>query len=483
MKTTGANLYIKNGTLIDGVHGHITGNLLIIDGKIAEVGEACTVALEQLASQGKADTIHTIDATGKLVAPGFIDAHTHYHLVSRGVVTADSFFEGSQLAAFGGVTTVIDFANHLPATKGTTNPSLEDSAKARIAEAKDMAIDYNLHQCVVRLPENPTQELTRLRELGIASIKVFTTYKKVGLYIESDALEQLFEACADTGLFVTAHCEDDPTIEHLEEKYAARQAQDPTFQITAKDHADMRPPKAEAIAIQWIAELCHRTRAHLFVVHLSSYQGLQKIRELRQRGYDITTETTPHYLFKDRSLLEGSEGILYVMTPPLREASEATGLWQGLVAGDISMVATDHCAFTKEQKFSSRDPRKTFPGIPGTEEMYYMLYTKGVASGTFSFDRLVQLLSVNSAKLFGLYPKKGSLKVGSDGDVVIIDPTQEWTITHQNQHSAAGYSAFHGEKVKSCITHTVLRGKVIMQNGEFLGNPGDGHFVPARFVG
>ncbi len=452
------NLYITGGTLVDG-ESQSVGDILVEEGKIVAVGK---IAPERIPAQ-----VRTIDATGKLVTPGFIDAHTHYHLVSRGTVTADSFLEGSRLAAFGGVTTVVDFANHSP------NKTLADSARERIAEAKDMAIDYNLHQCVFRLPENPVAQLEELRAMGIASIKVFTTYKKAGLYIEAESLEALFKGCKETGLFVTAHCEDDTTVEQLEEKYANRE-------VIARDHADMRPPEAEALAIQWIGELAHRVGVELFVVHLSSLQGLEKIRELRAAGYRISTETTPHYLFRDRSALEGEEGILYVMTPPLREAAEAKGLWKGLVDGDISMVATDHCAFTREQKYSSLDPRSTFPGIPGTEEMYYLLYSRGVASGVFSMNRLVDLLSVGPAKQFGIYPQKGSFALGSDGDLVIIDPSKQWTITHENQHSAAGYTIFHGEPVESKVTHTILRGRVIMEHDTFYGTPGEGQFVPAR---
>ncbi len=451
------NLHITGGVLVD-ENSQTEGDILIVDGKIIAVG---TIPTEKIPK----GTPH-IDAAGKLITPGFIDGHTHYHLVSRGTVTADSFEEGSRLAAYGGVTTVVDFANQLPES------SLAESAQNRIDEAQQMAIDYHLHQSVFRLPNNPIQELKELREMGISSIKVFTTYKKAGLYIEPTELEELFLGCKEAGLLVTAHCEDDDTVEQLEETYSQRV-------VIARDHADMRPPVAEARAIQWLAELTHKVGIPLFVVHLSSYKGLQQIRELRNKGYSIIAETTPHYLFRDRSSLEGEEGILSVMTPPLRDAEEASGLWQGLVAGDIAMVATDHCAFSRDQKFSSLDPRSTFPGIPGTEEMYYMLYSRGVASGAISMERLVELLSVHPAKQFGLYPKKGSFQIGTDGDLVIIDPHQEWTITHENQHSAAKFSIFHGESVCSKITHTILRGRVIMERGVYKGTPGEGEFIPA----
>ncbi len=449
------NIYLKNGTFVSGTE-RVTGDMLITNGIIAEVGDISSCNIPK--------NTEVLDCTGKIVTPGFIDAHTHYHLVSRGTVTADSFFEGSRLAAFGGVTTVVDFANHLP------NETLGESAQARILEAQDMAIDYNIHQCVFRLPQNPNQELKELRELGITSIKVFTTYKKAGLYIEQDALESLFMACRDTDMLVMAHCEDDATVEELEQAYACKNVLPP-------DHADMRPPEAETLAIRWIANLCHRVGAKLYVVHLSSAQGLDEIKKLRKQGYHIEAETTPHYLFKDRSLLEGDEGVLYVMTPPLRGNAETYGLWQGVLAGDISIVATDHCAFSRDQKFVSTDPRNTFPGIPGTEEMFYMLYTRGVASGLLSMEKLVQLLSENPAKQFGLYPQKGSFEIGSDGDLTVIDPNESWEITHENQHSAAKYSAFHGETVKSRVTHTILRGRVIMSHGTFHGAPGDGNFI------
>ncbi len=449
------NLYLKNGTFVHGA-GRVIGDMLIMNGTIAELGA--------IPASHIPEGIETLDCTGKIITPGFIDAHTHYHLVSRGTVTADSFFEGSRLAAFGGVTTVVDFANHL------SGKSLAESAEARILEAKGMAIDYNIHQCVFRVPSHPTQELRELRELGVNSIKVFTTYKKAGLYIEPDGLELLFKGCKNTDTLVMAHCEDDTMVEQLEKEYANKSVLPP-------DHADMRPPQAEALAIRWIADLCHKVGAALYVVHLSSAQGLEEIKSLRRQGYTIETETTPHYLFKDRSLLEGEDGVLYVMTPPLREASETHGLWQGVLDDDISIVATDHCAFSREQKYTSKDPRNTFPGIPGTEEMFYMIYSKGVATGSLSMERLVQLLSENPAKQFGLYPQKGSFEIGSDGDLAIIDTNEHWTITHENQHTAAGYSAFHGEPVASRITHTILRGRVIMSHHTFHGSPGDGTFI------
>lgn len=447
---------IRNALLVDSKRS-IKGDLLIEGEKIARIADSIDVTT--LPSKS---TI--VEAEGYYLLPGLIDAHTHYHLVSRGTVTADSFFEGSRLAAFGGVTTVIDFADH------NKSASLATSANERIEEMeKEMAIDFALHQGVYAITHNLERELTQLKERGVTTIKIFTTYKEVGYLIEREGLDQLFKECEKLEIMVSVHCEDNGIIEEKIKNYRG--------DFHPSDHPLLRPPEAEAKAIKEVGALAKKYQMPLYVVHLSSLEGLQAIRRLREEGVKVIVETTPHYLFLDNSYLKREEGSLYVMTPPLRSIEDNQALQQALCDGEIDVVATDHCSFTKEQKLSSTDCRTIYPGIPSTEEMFALLYTNFVEKRRLSLSHLVRLLSTNSAALFGLYPKKGSLKVGSDADLFLFDPTKRWKLSAKSLHSAALYTPYEGFEVIGKIEQTFLRGEKIVDEREFYGKRGKGHFV------
>lgn len=451
-------ILIRDGLLVESDRSW-KSDLLIEGEKIVRI--APRIGLEEV----PADT-EVVEADGLCVMPGLIDAHTHYHLVSRGTVTADSFAEGSKLAAFGGVTTVIDFADH-----DKTRP-LADSAKARIeAMSKSMAIDFALHQGVYGMHGGIEAELQDLAKLGVTTIKIFTTYKNVGYLIEMDGLRELFSACKRCNIMVSAHCEDDTLIEETNANH--------TGGHTPADHALLRPAEAEYRAIKYLGSLAGEVGMPLYVVHLSSARGLDAVRELRGAGIQVLVETTPHYLLLDASRLAGPEGPLYVMTPPLRTEQDNRILQDALVAKEFQVVATDHCSFTRTQKLASDDCRTIFPGIPGTEEMLPLIHTFAVASSRLSLSQLVRLLSTTPAKAFGLYPRKGSLQVGSDADIVLFDPECMWTLDASSVHSAAGYTPYEGFKVAGKAIMTYLRGRLIMGDDVYLGKPGEGKFVAA----
>lgn len=453
-----SNILIQNGLLID-TEWKRRADILIKGSKIIKI--APHISEDSLTE--KANIVH---ADGMLVFPGLIDAHTHYHLISRGTVTADSFREGSRLAAFGGVTTVVDFADD-------DKVNLAKCSKERInAMGKEMSIDFALHQGVYGYREGLREELKQLKELGVGTIKLFTTYKNVGYLVENrDELKSIFKMCGELGLMISVHCEDDKTIEEISNNWKG------TF--TPHDHADLRPSIAEARAIEYVGSIALEAGVDLYVVHLSSKAGLDVVRSLRDRGLKVIVETTPHYLFLDRSKLDGPMGPLYVMTPPLRTKEDNLALQEALCNGEIQVVASDHCAFTYAQKLKSSDTRTIYPGIPGTEEILPLVYSLVAQGEQLTVNELVNLLSTGPAKYFGLYPQKGVLREGSDADIVIFNPDYLWTLSRETTHSASDYTPYDGINVQGKVMMTYLRGRLIMGDNMYLGIEGDGRFVKA----
>ncbi len=452
-------ILIKNGLLVD-TEWIRREDILIVDEKISRIAK-------KINPNTLDPETEIIDAEGMCVMPGFIDAHTHYGLVSRGTVTADKFEEGSKCAAYGGCTTVIDFADQI---KGKT---LFESAEARINEMKDrMAVDYALHQGVYgSIPDNIETQLDELSTEGINIIKIFTTYKNVGYLIEKKKdLERLFKAATERKMLITAHCEDNDIIEKTEKNWKG--------DFSAKSHADLRSDDAEAKAITFLGEIALKCSAPLYIVHLSSAEGLEAVRDLREKGAQIFVETTPTYLYKNKSLLERKDAALFVMTPPLRTADDNETLQTALEDGEIQVIATDHCAFTIKQKLdTAADCRKTYPGVPGTSEMFSAVHTFGLAHGGWlKIQQMVNLMSTSPAKLFGLYPRKGCLHIGSDADIVIFNPEEEWKPA-DSIVSASGYTMFFDDVFVGKVKKTYLRGTLIMGDGFYLGIPGDGKLI------
>ena len=454
-------ILIKNGELTDG-KGTRKADILINGSVIERVAPNLAGSFEC----GISDRV--IDAGGLAVFPGLIDAHTHFHLVSRGTVTADDFGPGSRVAAYGGVTCVVDFADH------DRGHNLVESAAARLDEMRPgMAIDYSLHQGVYGHGYNadiPSQ-LEKLRDMGIRTLKIFTTYRETGYLLEDpDKLSDLFANARRLGMLVTAHCEYNPLIEKVASEWKG------TF--LPKDHADLRPAEAEARAIEFYGSCAMKQDCPLYIVHVSSEAGLNAIRKLRKQGAQIFAETTPTYLFLNREKLEGKDGPLYVMTPPLRTARDNEALQQAVIDGEFQVVATDHCTFTRDQKLANPDVRRTYPGVPGIEEMFVLLNTLRERSrGKLTLKNLVGLMCMNPAEIFGLYPRKGSFEEGTDADVVLFRTDERQVLENSGVHTLAGYTPYNGFEVAGKVCMTILRGKVILENGQYSGKEGEGCFI------
>lgn len=452
-------ILIQNGLLID-TEWKRRADILVRGSKIVRIAP-------HINPDSIPDNVTVVHADGLLVLPGIIDAHTHYHLVSRGTVTADSFKEGSKAASYGGVTTVIDFADD-------DKKSLVSSFKSRAdAMGADMSIDFAIHQGVYAFREGLYDELKAVRDAGCRAIKLFTTYRDAGYLIEKrEELKEIFSMCADLGLMVCVHCEDDEFLASIEASYKG--------DYRAADHPVLRPAHAEALAIEKVGEIALETGAQLYIVHLSSKEGLEAVRRLRDRGLELVVETTPHYLFLNRKKLEGSDASLYVMTPPLRDEEDNEALQEALCNGEIQVVATDHCSFTKAQKLESNDVRTVYPGIPGSEEMLPLIHNLVANGALLTLNEMVNVLSTGPAKYFGLYPQKGALREGSDADIVVFNPDMSWTLSNDNIHSECGYTAYDGMPVIGHVVMTYLRGRLIMGGDMYLGIPGDGRFIKVR---
>jgi len=411
----------------------------------------------------------TLDAGGKYVVPGVIDAHTHFALRSRGTITADDFESGTKAAICGGVTTVIDFADQLPGL------SLAEAAQARIDEAKPhVATDFALHMTMTKAPDNLAGEIGGLLKLGVGSVKLFTTYRAAGYLLEKDVFIRVSKAAHRAGLLVTVHAEDNYLVESLETQMKAAGMTAPSY------HAASRPAQAEALAIKNTSSILGEAGVPVYFVHVSSGQGLEAVREARRKGYSVYAETTPHYLTLTSRLYGGDSAREFIMTPPLRESCDIDALWDGVLNREFQVIATDHCSFTREQKAQGTSCFDTFPGIPGVETLLPLVHHEGVTRRGMPLSELMRMLSCDPAKLFGLYPRKGVIAPDADADIVIFDPNLSKTITSPSQHSKTDYSPYEGMTVNGYPSTVLLRGEVVYDNGTFLGVAGSGKFVASK---
>lgn len=448
------DLVVHGGTLVTEA-GTTQADLCVRDGRIAWLGAESRAAGRQV-----------IDARGKLVLPGVVDAHVHLQLLQQGrYPTADNFASGTGAAAAGGITTIVDFCS--PDRPGQ---SLWEAYEARRALADpQVLVDYGLH-CAPAAGSDLAGEMDRLIDCGVTSFKFFQVYD--GLARSDGELYQAFELVASRHALATLHAENRQLVDLLTGRL--RQG----GERAALNHARSRPPLVEASAIHTAVQLAEAAGVNLHIVHLSCREGLGVVREAQARGLPILAETAPQYLVLDERDLARAEGNLYLCTPPLRDASHQEVLWSGLSDGAIQIVATDHCTFTKEQKLSAEAFWAAPGGVGSMEFLLPLLYTEGVCRGRLRLTRLVQLLCHHPARIFGLAPRKGFLELGSDADLVIFDPAATYEAGFGPLHGGSDYSCYTGMKLCGRVEITVSRGEVIYQSGNVVGTPGRGRYLP-----
>ena len=450
--------FLITGGLVVTAEGEFRADVAVDGEKIASVGEGLPRTPEAV----------VLDASGKYVLPGVIDAHTHFALRSRGTVTGDDFASGTRSAACGGVTCVIDFADQVPGM------SMASAARARIDEATAGAsVDFALHMTVTKVPGNLADEMAALARMGVGAVKLFTTYRAAGYLLEDADFLAVSEAARNAGLLVTVHAEDNDTVERLEAEFRKQGKASPSR------HAESRPSEAEAIAIRNVAARLGRLGIPVYFVHVSSGAGLEAVREARRLGYTVYAETCPHYLLLTAEEYSGDRARELIMTPPLRTAADTAALWDGVLGGETDVIATDHCAFTREQKTLGETCFDVLPGIPGVETLLPLVHHEGVVRRGMALRDMVRMLSYNPARLFGLYPRKGTIAPGSDADVVVFDPGCARTLAASVLHSNAGYTPYEGMKVQGWPRMVMVRGRVVLANDQFVGAPGWGRFVAA----
>jgi len=413
-----------------------------------------------------------IDAAGRYVMPGGIDVHTHLDMPFGGTKSADDFESGTIAAAHGGTTTLIDFAIQY---KGQTLRHAFDTWMAK-ADRK-AAIDYAFHCIITELGDAHVEEMGALVREGVPSFKLFMAYP--GVFMLDDAsIFRAMLAAAKYGGMICMHAENGGAIDVIVQRALAEGKRAPKY------HALTRPTTAEAEATSRAIALAEMAGAPVYIVHLSCNDALEKVREARDRGLAAYAETCPQYLYLSLENMDvpGFEGAKYVFTPPLREKWHQEILWQGLAKDTLQVVSTDHCPFCfKEQKELGRDDFTKIPnGGPGIENRMSLVFSGGVNGGRFSVNRFVQLVSTAPAKLFGLYPRKGTIAVGSDADIVIFDANEEMVISASTHHMRVDYSMFEGIRVKGVAKVVLSRGRVIVENGEFKGRAGSGEFIKRR---
>jgi dihydropyrimidinase len=408
-----------------------------------------------------------VDARGCIVLPGAIDVHTHFDTALGDSVTADDYESGSRAAAFGGVTTFVNYAFQ----------SEGESLRHAIGRESDKAarasyVDYSFHPVVTRVDGDVLAEFEPVRDAGFTSIKIFTAIP--GFELADREILAVLRAAGAAGMVVNVHAEDGALIDHLTEVLLA----EGRFEMDALPEA--RPDVAEGLATEKISIYGGATRCPIYVVHLSSVAGLEAVRRARARGAEIYVETRPLYLFltEESYCLPGHEARKYVAWPPLRKEKDRQALWEALARGEIQTYATDHTTWTLAQK---TDPSLGFAEVPGgvsnVESFVGMLFSAGVSTGRVSLSRFVEVISTNPAKLFGMWPRKGTIAIGSDADVTIIDPEHRVRIATERMQSASDFEPHEGYEVVGWPVKTILRGHVVVEDGELRAEPGSGELI------
>jgi dihydropyrimidinase len=460
-----AKSLIKNGRIVTAVDDY-TADILIDGGRIHTIGRSIAA--------GPGVEVH--DAAGLLVMPGGVDVHTHLDWEFGPSRTVDTFGTGTMAAAFGGTTTVIDFCNQTAGKSPLVG--LEDWHKRRATAC----VDVGAHMIMLDVNDQSLIDMkTLIDKEGVTSFKLFTAYPGV-LMVDDGALFKALRVAGGNGAMTCIHAENGPVIQVLTQEAVAQGLRAPKY------HATTRPSILEGEATHRVIRLAELAGAPIYIVHLSAAEALAAVTEARDRGIPIHAETCPHYLFLTAEEYErpGFEGAKYVMTPPLRDHTHQKQLWRGLKTDDLQVISTDHCPFCfneqpyglKVSKQQGKDDFSKIPnGAPGLETRLPLVFDGAVLNHGMSLNRFVQLTSTAPAKLFGLFPRKGTIAVGSDGDIVLFDPKKQWTIRAAEHHSRVDYSLFEGRPVTGRVKKVFLRGQCIVDGQTWSGREGMGEFL------
>jgi dihydropyrimidinase len=450
---------ITNGTIVT-AEGSQAADVLVDGETIAAIGT-------DLAGAGMTAD-ETIDATGKYVIPGGIDVHTHMELPFGGTFAKDTFETGTRAAAFGGTTTIVDFAVQ------TRGASLRDGLDAWHEKAEGNAVaDYGFHMIMSDVNDDTLREMDTLVAEGVPDFKLFTAYPGV-FYSDDGAIFRAMQQTAKNGGLIMMHAENGMAIDVVAEQTVAAGTTDPI------GHGLARKAVFEGEATNRVIRLAEAAGVPVYIVHLSAREALAEVRAARDRGSMAFAETCPQYLFLSLDDLgNGFEGAKFVCSPPLRPSDHWEDLWTGLVKDDLQVVSTDHCPFDFEgQKDLGRgDFRKVPNGLPGVEDRVDLLHDGGVVAGRITKERWVEIISTAPAKLFGMYPRKGSVTIGADADLVVYDPNRRRTISAATHHMDVDYSCYEGRTVQGASDIVLSRGSIIVRNGQFTGRKGHGQFI------
>jgi dihydropyrimidinase len=453
------DLVIHGGTLVT-AERTLQADLGVLGEKIAAVGRDL-------------EGTRRIEAGGLLVLPGAVDPHVHLEMPVGSTRSSDDWFTGTRAAACGGTTTLIDFVEPAPGER-----LLRALAARRELAERKAVIDFGLHMTIAQDDKQTLQDITTLCADGCTSVKTYLTYED--LRLSDSAFLNVLDAVKNAGGIVLVHAENDAIIKHLQNQCSADGKKAPKY------HAITRPPIAEGEAIQRCLAMAEVTGARVYVVHVSTALGVEAIRSARKRGVSAFGETCPQYLLlTDRELSRpGFEGAKFVCSPPLRSQPDNDRLWEGLKDDDLQTVGTDHCPFFfKGQKDLGRNDFMHIPGgLPGIESRLALIHQFGVRAGRLSLKRWVEVCCTNPARLFGLYPLKGALEIGADADVVLFDPDKQVTLTRSILHEQVDYTPYEGFELRGYPVMTILRGRVIVEKGEFSGTPGDGRYLSRRVI-
>lgn len=461
-----ATTLIRNGRVITATDDYVAD--VLVDGdKIKAIGQA----------QGTPMTAdRTIDASGKYVIPGGIDPHTHMDLPFGGTNSSDDFETGSIAAAHGGTTTIIDFAVQY---KGK---GMQESLDAWLKKASGAAaIDYGMHLILTELPDSALPEMDAMVRSGVTSFKLFTAYP--GVFMSDDAtIYKALKRTGDNGGFICMHAENGGVIDMLVQKMIAEGKVAPNY------HTLSRPAEMEEEATHRVLKLAELAGVPVYIVHVSSHLAMEQIREARDRGLPAYGETCPQYLYLAyEDYADGSfEGAKFICSPPIRERANQAPLWRALETDDLQAVSTDHCPFCMKEGYKGLPKQKELGrerfdkipnGLPGVENRMHAIYQGGVVDRGWSMNRFVQLTSTAAAKLFGLYPRKGTIAVGSDADIVLWDPKRPYTISAKTHFMRVDYNPYEGMTIAGSPAMVMSRGKSVFEDDKFVGKVGAGQYL------